>query len=697
MDVYFAEKPSVGRILADAVGATHKEDGYYVGDGVAVTWGFGHLVGIAEPEAMNPAWGKPWNKAVLPMVPEHWKLAALPGPGVKKQLDRVMQLFREVDTIICATDAGREGELIFRLVYHLSRSEAQVKRLWVSDLTPAGIQKGLADLRPAVEYDRLYQAARLRAYADWLVGLNATRAYTLHHGTLCTVGRVQTPTLAMIAARQQAIASFEPKPFWEATTTLNGAAFKVVNPKGAERFRFEDQAEAQARVSLGGQEATVLDASEKEKTVAAPQLYDLPSLQVEASKVLGLTAAETLKQCQALYEGQYITYPRTESRHLPENMVETFSGILEGCPEGLDTFRPDEPGHPGKRFVDDGKLTDHHAIIPTGKPFHGDPSGEPLFLLIWKRFLAMFQPAQVKSETEVSLRVGDDHLVYKGVRVLDDGWHRIYQKETQGRKAPALPFHKDETYTVGEVSLEEKKTKPPRPYDDGTLISAMKNAGRHLDDDDLAESMTGGLGTPATRADVIEKLIRTGYLERDKKVFRVTEKGLGLLRSVADELKKPDLTAEWERRLKAVENGGEDADAFYRDIVAFVERLIPEIWKTDRVEIKGIGPCPKCSKGQVRGNSKAYGCSLWRDGCDFTIWKTIAGKTVTDAMVVTLLTKGKTQLIKGLKGKNRPFDAHLVLGTDHHITFAFPARKGARAGTRNGGHPSRANRKKTHY
>ncbi|MDJ0842225.1 MAG: DNA topoisomerase, partial [Acidobacteriota bacterium] len=368
----------------------------------------------------------------------------------------------------------------------------------------------------------LHQAAKIRAQADWLLGLNCTRAFTLHHGVLCTVGRVQTPTPAMVAERQQAAAAFKPAPFWEVTTDLHGLTFKVVTP---EKNHFIDKAEAENKLALAGREVTVTVFDQTRKEVLPPQLFDLAALQVEAGKRLNLTAAETLELAQRLYEAQAVSYPRTETRHLSQNMVPELPKILAGCPKDLQAWVPDEVKPPGTRFVDDERLTDHHAIIPTGFPCH-DEDAEALFLLIWQRFLAMFAEAKVELETIITVQTGPDSLTFKGKLIQAPGWSAVAGKDTEDEENPAVDieaFAQGQTHALGELKLVEGKTKPPKPYTDGSLISAMKHVGRTIDDAEPAAHMHGGLGTAATRAEIIEKLLRTDLMTRQKKALVVTD------------------------------------------------------------------------------------------------------------------------------------------------------------------------------
>jgi DNA topoisomerase-3 len=827
-----AEKPSVGRDLARVLGAGRRGDGYLEGGGYRVTWALGHLVHFAEPNDYGGAWAGRWSLAQLPMIPERWQLRT--DARTASQLRIVEGLLNAPDTesIVCATDAGREGEHIFRLIYEHARCRKPFRRLWVSSLTDEAIREGLARLRPGADFDPLARAARARAQADWLVGMNLTRAYTVHNRVLCTIGRVQTPTLAMIVARDQAIEGFVSSFFYELVATL-AEGFRARYCRDGET-RLEHRAEAERLQRELAPHATglVKRIDQKVRRHRPPPLYDLTSLQRDANRRFGLTAAQVLEQAQALYETyKLISYPRTESRHIPEDLVPKLPGILRGLERALAAeaapgrppavgtastrglgaratpARPDETGSPpgvgalasnliaaalarlesghrlGKAYVDSGKLTDHHAILPTGK---GPPPGMPpasrrLFDLVLARFVAVFLPDEQVEETRVLLDIGGADFLARGNRVLDPGWTRVdpprrSPKVASGRNAPtSQPLASNGTkewvagetegplpgLTVGQTvhvtSLEvvERETQPPRPYDDASLLAAMKNAGREIEDEALAAAMKeSGLGTPATRAEIIEKLIRTGYVERQRKQLRATSKGQALIGLVAEPLRSPELTAKWEQRLKDIEQGEAAAEDFNRDIVTWVRGLITVVARgraltpdqaqvatappgrgqgrsakrgrrseaatnqsgsgglpgSSRREEPAAGPasravpkvvagaaaeavsgrggpggsagpvgllgplrCPKCGLGRIIEGRRGFGCARYREGCDFVVWKEVAGRQLTAEEARQLIATGRTGLLQGFTDGRSRLEARLRLDGHWRVVLDFPA------------------------
>jgi len=595
--VIVAEKPSVARDIARIVGARSKREGVLEGNGYRVTWALGHLVHFAEPNDYGVEWAGRWSFKQLPMLPERWRLRGEKKTAAQYRIVKALLTAADTERVICATDAGREGELIFRLIAEHARCRKPVQRLWVSSLTDEAIRAGLDRLRPGRDYDDLAAAARARAQADWLVGMNLTRAYTVHNKLLCTIGRVQTPTLAMIVARDAAIASFTKAYFYELVAHL-AEGFDARYTKAGET-RIDDKAEAERlhRKLEPHKTGTVTSVDIKVRRNRPPPLYDLTTLQRDANRRFGFTAAKVLELAQALYEThKLISYPRTESRHIGEDMLPELPGILGHVDhplagEALERLRG---GHRLSRaYVDKTKLTDHHAILPTAR--HPPASlPEPLrriYDLVAGRFVAVFLPDQQVEETRVLLDIGGETFIAKGSRVLEQGWKRV---DPPRRKAPAgsaptdagdhaepgpLPtLEQGQTVHVDGLELQQKETQPPRPFEDATLLSAMKQAGREIEDDALAAAMKdSGLGTPATRAEIIEKLIRIGYVERQRKQLRATDKGKALIGLVAEPLRSAELTAGWEQRLKDVEQGRADATAFYRDICDMVAGLIPQV------------------------------------------------------------------------------------------------------------------------
>lgn len=719
--VVVAEKPSVGRDLARVLGATGRREGFLEGNGYRVTWAIGHLLHFAEPDDYGGDWAGRWSLGPLPMVPEDWRLKTDPKTVAQFRVVRDLITAADCQEVVCATDAGREGEHIFRLIYAHARCRKPVRRLWVSSLTDEAIREGFGKLRPGADYDDLGRAARARAQADWLVGMNLTRAYTVRNGVLCTIGRVQTPTLAMICERDARINGFVKAMFYELVARL-AEGFSARYSRDGET-RIEDKAEAarlHARLSPH-QTGSVTAVDQTLEHRRPPPFYDLTSLQREANRRYGLTAAQVLETAQALYESRkLISYPRTESHHISEDMLPELPGILSRldhplAPEALARL---QGGHRlSKAYVDSTKLTDHHAIVPTGgraPPGLSEPQRR-VYELVVARFVGVFLQDQVVEETRVALDIGGEVFVARGARVLEEGWKRIDPpRQSTGPAAgeggdepgsPLPPLTPGQLVHVDALDLVERETQPPRPYTDATLLAAMKSAGREIEDEALAQAMKGsGLGTPATRAETIEKLIRTGLVERDRKTLRATAKGRALVGLVAEPLRSPELTAAWEQQLREVEEGGRSVDAFYADIVAFVSDLIPRVaegpamtaeqvaaarpagpgsgvgrrGKADKAtrsggaKPSGLGPCPLCSGGALIETARAFGCSRYREGCGFVVWKEVAGVILTKTQVGRLLKHGVTERIEGFLAKSgRAFGARLKLGEGGKVGFDF--------------------------
>ena len=749
--VVIAEKPSVARDLARVLGAHRKGPGYLEGNGYCVTWALGHLVHLAEPDDYGAPWKGRWAAAQLPMLPDPWRLKL--APKTVDQFRVVQGLINHPgnERLVCATDAGREGELIFRLIYEQARCVKPFDRLWMSSLTDEAIRAGFRALKPGTAYDDLARAARARAQADWLIGMNLTRAYTIRNGVLCTVGRVQTPTLAMIVARDAEIAVFKATPFYELVAHLR-EGFRALYSRDGET-RIADKTEAERiHASLAPHRTGVVRALERQiRREPPPPLHDLTSLQREANRRLGLTAAQVLDLAQTLYETyKLISYPRTESHHIGEDMVPELPRILGGldhprAPTALERLRS---GHRlGRAYVDRTKLTDHHAILPTGRPAPASLAGNlrRVYDLVQTRFVSCFLPDQVIEETRALVDIGGSDFLARGRRELEPGWRvadppprraaaasgEASMQDRADRPPNGAPVQNDgaedqslpplepgQTLTVDRLELREGATSPPRPYTDATLLAAMKNAGRTLDDKDLARAIRAtGLGTPATRAEIIERLIRTGYVERERKQLWSTEKGRALIAVVAPPLKEPVLTAQWEQRLKEVEDGVRPMEAFNRGIQALVRDLIPSVWSgpaftaaqvaaarsrpgergSRRRSVQGapaaersrVGPgqrrsttrpgaleragangpvglpCPKCGQGLIIQGRRGFGCNRYRDGCDFVVWREIGGKRLTERQIAELIRTGRTRAIQGFQDPSgQAFEGRLELGPE---------------------------------
>lgn len=705
--VVVAEKPGVARDLARVLGARSRHQGFFEGQGYIVTWALGHLVQFAEPDDYGPPWNERWNFAQLPMLPERWKLTTERSTAAQFHVVRKLLNDARTTQVICATDAGREGEHIFRLIYEQVRCQKPFQRLWVSSLTDHAIREGLRHLQPGHAFDGLAQAARVRAQADWLVGMNLTRAYTVHNHVLCTIGRVQTPTLAMVVRRDEQIAQFVKASFYELVAQLEEGFTAKYTQDGQSRLDAKEEAERLHRQLVPHTTGRVTQVDKKIVKHRPPPLYDLTTLQRDANRRFGLTAAQVLEQAQTLYDThKLISYPRTESRHLSEDMVPRFPAILAAldhaqAPLALERL---QQGHRlSKAYVDRTRLTDHHAIIPTGQQPSAtlSPALRTLYDLVVARFVAIFLPEQVVEETTVMLEIGGAVFLARGTVELEAGWKVIAPGEPEreaSERQVIPPLEQGQTVHVTSLEVVEKETQPPRPYTDATLLAAMQHAGRDLEDDTLAEAMkASGLGTPATRAEMIERLIRSGYVQRERKSLRATPKGHGLIGLVAESLRSPELTAAWEQQLKEIEEGRGSAEAFYHAITAFVRDLLPRVaggaalspeqmarlkaqqpFKQPAGEGRGsvlpsdLGTCPLCQQGRVLESAKAYGCSRYREGCPLTIWKVMASKKLTEKQVRTLLTRGYTDWLKGFRSKaGKMFEARLKLEADGKVTFDF--------------------------
>jgi DNA topoisomerase-3 len=716
-----AEKPSVGQDLARALpGPFQKHEGFLEGPEHVITWAVGHLVQLAEPEAYDSKY-KSWRMADLPIVPDHFKLVVRDERSRKQMAVVSKQLAREdVDEVVNACDAGREGELIFAYLYEKAKAKKPVRRLWLNSMTSAAMRAALDSLRPGEEFRPLEQAARSRSEADWIVGMNATRAATIRLRSsfdgAVSLGRVQTPTLAIVARREEEIRAFKPEPYWLVDATFAGEPLEGEQPAGeriyAGRFhapagdrgtargpRIATEEEALAIVAAcEGRMGTITKLEKKEQREKAPMLYDLTTLQREANNRYGFSAKRTLAAAQRLYEEhKALTYPRTNSRYLPSDMVEEIKPIAElvgSHPEyrkaaeyvtALDVL-------PLARVVNDEKVTDHHAIIPTRSEHALEKMGSDdrrIYDMAARRFLAVFHPEAVFENTRVETTVAaqapsEGAYVFRtrGKLLLVPGWRGVYDELAAGARADAegrgeededadqqLPrLLKDEQVRTRKIESARKETKPPRRYSDASLLGAMETAGKLVDDDELREAMKdSGIGTPATRAAIIERLIQVGYLERDGRALVATEKGLNVIRLLnAHALTSPGLTGSWEQRLGKIERGEDSREKFMGDIAGFAEETVKELDETlkdVRIPRARLGPCPVCGH-EIVENRKGYSCWSREDpGCGFVIWKAKAGKQLPLAVAKELIKTGYTrQAVTGFRGRSgRSFRAHLAL------------------------------------
>jgi DNA topoisomerase-3 len=701
MRLIVAEKPSVGRDIAGALGKHRREKGSLVGDGWTVTWALGHLVELAPPDAYGEEY-KRWRLECLPILPERFKVKV--SPKTREQFSLVKGLLRDssVTEVVNACDAGREGELIFAYLYSLSGCKKPVRRLWISSLTQEAIRQGFDSLRDGRAMKPLEDAARSRGEADWIVGMNATRAYSVRFGrpgNVLSVGRVQTPTLKLLVDREREIEDFKPEKFWTVHARFrrdrgeahiyDGVWFKNKQNRLKER---EAAARIAAKVRDGA--GIVRKVEKKSATEKPPLLYDLTELQRNANARYGFTAERTLRAAQALYEERkLITYPRTSSRYLSKDMIDGLKKRIEatsGLPE-LSHFAQELLTLPKlpvtKRIVDDSKVTDHHAIVSTNKKSPGGlPSDEAkVYDLVARRFLAVFFPAARFENTTVVTEVRGETFLSRGRVVLEAGWRALYPDGVGGRKEkepPVLPpIEVGQEWAVVKVGVKEGETKPPPRYSESALLGAMETAGKLVEDEELRQQMKdSGLGTPATRAATIERLIKVGYVEREKKALVPTEKGRSLVGLIGESsLSSPELTARWEERLAKMEKGTERRPDFMADISSFATALVEGVRGMEDEKLAApsrsrepLGACPKCGSPVVE-TKKAYGCSTWKQtGCDFAIWKQISGKRLSEAQAKQLLTRGRTAQIKGFKSKaGKPYAAALKLDPEHRVRLEF--------------------------
>ncbi len=645
MKVIIAEKPSVARDIAKVLKISSARKGYIEGRGCAVTWAFGHLVTLQEPGEYDPAL-KRWSLDSLPFVPDEFKLKLITNRGVAEQFQIIKILFEEAEEIICATDAGREGELIFRYILALCRCEDKsIRRLWLNSLTPDAIKTAFKDLKDGHDYDPLYAAARCRSESDWIVGLNATRYYTVRHGrigggndrVLWTIGRVQTPVLAMIVVRDDTILQFRPQPFWELTTHYRDVVFKY----SGKRFAKLEKAEALLE-QITEQSFTITAITAKKKKEQPPQLFDLTTLQRELNKLHGISASDTLAATQSLYEAKLVTYPRTDSRYLSEDMKPRVPQIMEQ----LKPLRPEQiaPLDLAKlpftrRIINDKKVTDHHAIIPTGvTPRRFGANEQLVYDVITTQFIAAFYPVCLKNITTVDGLSNQVQFQAKGTQITDPGWTVLFpRKKKAAADGQALPaFEKGET-GPHKPFLREGKTLPPKHFTENSLLGLMEAAGKFVEDETLREALKErGIGTPATRAAIIETLLRRNYIRREKKQLRCTDMGRCLIALIRDPLlKSPEMTGEWEDKLKQIERSELNPDDFMSGIENYIRNMIQDsnAWQLDTSR---WGDCPLCGKEVIKGK-RAYGCSGWKEGCTFVLEPNCKGKMLTGKQIQVLL------------------------------------------------------------
>jgi len=702
MKVCIAEKPSVAKEIATILGAKIRKDGFFEGNGYRVTWTFGHLCTLKAPDDYTPLWKK-WNLATLPMVPEKFDIKMIPNKGVSKQFKVIKNLVHDCTEVINCGDAGIEGELIQRWVLKKAECKTPVKRLWISSLTEEAIKEGFNNLKDASDYDLLYAAGNARAISDWILGMNASRLYTLKYANgkgVLSIGRVQTPTLALIVQRHHEIENFKPEKYWELKTNYRSVLFSATSG----RFKTTESVQ-EILDKIKDHDFTITSFSKKKGKEQPPLLFDLTSLQVECNKKFSFTADNTLKTIQKLYEKKLVTYPRVDTRVLPSDMYPKISGILKKLTSYNSIVEPllQKTISKSKRIFDDSKVTDHHAIIPTGVTANNlSPQEMKIYDTITRRFIAAFYDDCIVSNTTVLGEVENEKFKAKGKQILEDGWRVVYQKEDKEQKdkdgneesdAQLIPEFIEGEKGPHEPKIAEKETKPPKHYTEGTLLRAMETAGKQVDDETLRDIMKeNGIGRPSTRANIIETLFKRNYIIRNKKAILATLTGIQLIGAIENELlKSVELTGIWENKLRQIERGEYKAGQFLNEMATMITNLVSEVKQEHgkniiiekqqknkytkkknakskiapskkavkksenvkapesskkTVDVSGLN-CPLCKKGNVIKGRAAYGCSNFKEGCSFRVNFKIEEKVLTDKQIYDLISKGKTGIING--------------------------------------------------
>lgn len=676
MKVCIAEKPSVAREIAEVLGARNRMNGYIEGNGYQVTWTFGHLCTLKEPHEYTDNW-KRWSLGSLPMIPPRFGIKLINNPTYEQQFKTIEGLMQNAEMVINCGDAGQEGELIQRWVMQKAGVRCPVYRLWISSLTEEAIREGFQKLKDQTEFNSLYEAGLSRAIGDWLLGMNATRLYTLRYGQnrqVLSIGRVQTPTLALIVNRQYEIENFKPEPYWELKTIYRNTTFSATKGK----FTKKEEGEAFLEV-VQQEDFTVTDVSEKKGKEYAPRLFDLTSLQVECNKKFAFTADETLKLIQSLYEKKVTTYPRVDTTFLSEDIYPKVPNTLKGLVDYTDLTAPllTIKLPKSKRVFDNTKVTDHHAIIPTGVPARNLTDTErKVYDLVARRFIAAFYPDCEISTTTVLGKVGTVDFKVTGKQILKPGWRVVFGVE---QKDPEAEPTEEEgvlpAFTIGENGphkpiLKETWTQPPKPYTEATLLRAMETAGKLVDNDELRDALKeNGIGRPSTRAAIIETLFKRNYIRKERKNLFPTATGTELIGTIQEELlKSAELTGLWEKKLRQIERGTYEAKTFLEELKELVHQVVinvlsdqrtrsitlveatPEPPKKEAKEKKPRKPrekketkpvCPLCKKGGILHGKTAYGCSEYKNGCTFRLDYATYGEGLTDKQLIDIINKFK--------------------------------------------------------
>ena len=695
-----AEKPSVAKDIAEILGARSRKDGYWEGNGYWVSWTFGHLCTLKEPHDYKENW-KYWKLEDLPIIPDNFGIKVVDDPGIQKQFKCIENLVANCDSVINCGDAGQEGELIQRWVLLKAKCTKPIQRLWISSLTEEAIKEGFQKLKDGKQYDNLYAAGSARAIGDWLLGINATRAFTKKFGqgkATLSIGRVQTPTLAMIVQRQKEINAFTSAEYWELKTTYRDTEFLCQ----IDRLTSEEKA-VKGLEYLKQHEFEVTSFEQKEGKEGNPRLFDLTGLQVEANKKYGFSADDTLKNIQSLYEKKIVTYPRVDTTYLSEDIYPKVEGILKGMSYYSRYTAPllQQPIPKSKAVFDDKKVTDHHAIIPTGvNPSGISPTENQIYDLIAKRFIAVFYPECKISTTTVLGKVGQLEFKATGKQIISPGWRIVYQDEKQvaekNDEERIMPVFVEGEKGLHSPIVHKGKTAPPKPYTEATLLRAMETAGKQIEDEEMRDLMKdNGIGRPSTRANIIETLFRRKYIEKNRKNILATATGMDLIDTIQNELlKSPELTGNWERKIRLIEKGEYQLAVFKEELYKMVRELTDEVIFNSYRKIEIQDPnavvekpkvtraprqvkekitieqldCPKCKSAQLMKGKAAVGCSNYKE-CGFKIPFELLGKKLTESQLIDLIQKGKTGSIKGLSipGKTEPISGKIVLDAQFNI------------------------------
>jgi DNA topoisomerase-3 len=700
MKVCIAEKPSVAKDIANVIGATQRKDGYYEGNGYQVSWTYGHLCTLKEPKDYVDEW-KYWNLRYLPMIPSKFGIKVIEDDGIQRQFNIVKRLVQNATEVINCGDAGQEGEVIQRWVLLKSQCKVPIKRLWISSLTEEAIKEGFANLKEGEKFNNLYAAGSARAIGDWLLGINATRLFTKKFGQqkqVLSIGRVQTPTLAMIVNRQLEIDDFKSQDYWELRTVYRETEFNSVLGK----IKKEEKANY-ALEKIKDEPFEITSFEQKEGKEKPPRLFDLTALQVEANKKNGFSADQTLKHIQSLYEKKFVTYPRVDTTYLPDDVYPKIPNILKGLQYFKELTAPLLEGkiRKSKQVFDNKKVTDHHAIIPTGVPPSGiTPDEQKVYTAVTKRFISVFYPDCTVSNTTVLGEVLKLEFKATGKQILSPGWRAVYdtdKKKTKDQEENLMPVFEKGEKGPHEPRVDKKTTTPPKPFTEATLLRAMVTAGKQVDDEEMRELLkNNGIGRPSTRANIIETLFRRRYIERNRKSILATQTGIDLIQIIDNEtLKSPQLTGDWERKLRLIEKGEFHPDQFKKELVEMVVGLTNEVLfnskeksitriddakkeekpkkkkaASEKVDITTLD-CPKCKQAKLIKGKNAYGCGNYKNGCKFVLPFMFMGKKLTSKQLSDLIEKGKTTQIKGFQvpGSEEKQDGKLEMTEDFNITL----------------------------